>query len=196
MEIMELPYVFRTRLGTVPDKVPYFDLDAIRKAGQLDLSTNDRGRLKVGLVWDSSRWDTSRSLPKGCMDVWKEIKSVEWFSLQQGSENREVQLPIQAHYFGDDTQEITQAAAVILQMDLVITVDTLVAHLAGALGCPVWLLLSYNPDWRWQSQGSRSAWYPTMRIFRCPQPEAWRATAQMVGRALIDKSKSVHAETI
>ena len=184
MEIMELPYVFRARLETVPNRVPYFDTKTIRKSGRVNIPRSGGDTIRVGLVWASSQWDSSRSLPVECMEEWRSLSNVEWFSLQQGSENYVNQLPILVHSLAGQTQEITQVAAAMLDLDLIISVDTLTAHLAGALGRPVWLMLSNQPDWRWLSSGDSSAWYPTMRIFRCPGPGEWQALTRVIAQEL------------
>jgi ADP-heptose:LPS heptosyltransferase len=106
------------------------------------------------------------------------LPGVRWFSLQRG--------PAQAQWrseWGADlsSDEPAQTAAVMRTLDLVISVDSMPAHLAGALGVPVWTLLHSEPDWRWMAGREDSAWYPTMRLFRQPQPGDWNSVAQRVG---------------
>jgi ADP-heptose:LPS heptosyltransferase len=86
--------------------------------------------------------------------------------------------------FTEETRSISDTAALVCNLDLVITVDTMIAHLAGALARPVWTLLSHAPDWRWQRVRDTSPWYPTMRLFRQTRPGDWVSALQQVRRAL------------
>jgi ADP-heptose:LPS heptosyltransferase len=85
---------------------------------------------------------------------------------------------------GRQVGDFADTAAVIAHLDLVITVDTAVAHLAGAMGKPVWTLLPFAPDWRWGQYSAHTPWYPTMRLFRQPVPGAWEPVCQSVVEAL------------
>jgi ADP-heptose:LPS heptosyltransferase len=88
-------------------------------------------------------------------------------------------------WFGDALTNFNETAALVHQLDLVVTVDTSVAHLAGAMGKPVWLLLQHNPDWRWLLDRDDSPWYPTVRLFRQPGPGEWDAVIGRVARELV-----------
>jgi ADP-heptose:LPS heptosyltransferase len=102
---------------------------------------------------------------------------VEFFSLQQEVSGEAVaSLPLAVHAFGESTRDPLEAAAAMLWLDLIITVDSMPAHLAGALGCPVWVMLKADADWRWMLQRRDTPWYPTMRLYRADR--GWSATIQ------------------
>src|SRR5206468_4828966 len=113
------------------------------------------------------------------------LEEVHFFSLQQGDpagdpllQRLDIQ-PLSAH-----TADIRMAAAAMCEMDLVITIDSMPAHLAGTLGRPTWVLLKHEADWRWMEQRDDTPWYPTMRLFRQPRPDDWNAVAQQVAACL------------
>jgi len=91
--------------------------------------------------------------------------------------------------YSPEIRNFTDTAALIENLDLVVTVDTAVAHLAGAIGKPVWVLLNFDPDWRWLLKGQTTAWYPTMRLFRQPRPGDWRAVMDEVRGGLLQVSR-------
>jgi hypothetical protein len=186
IECMELPYAFRSTLATLPAAVPYLSIDRIRAlAKPLDFA--GEGTCKVGLVWGSSSWNSSRSLllrqlaPLGCID------RVTFYSLQQGPERAELaDSPFPIVNLSPATEGIREAAAAMLAMDLVISVDAMPAHLAGALGRPVWTLLIHAADWRWLRDRDDSPWYPTMRLFRQRVPGDWEPVVAQVAERLED----------
>jgi hypothetical protein len=147
------------------------------------------GRLKVGLAWAGNREhpnDRNRSCPLGVLDALFELPGIAWFSLQQGAASEDIAIVGGAQRLVPLSADTTLAdtAALIAELDLVITVDTSIAHLAGALGRPAWVLLPFAPDWRWLLGRSDSPWYPTVRLFRQPQPRDWSAVAASVAGAL------------
>jgi hypothetical protein len=112
---------------------------------------------------------------------------VNFFSLQKGDAAEQLHSTPDGLAITDWTeqlQDLSDTAALMDALDLVITVDTSVAHLAGALGKPVWVLLPFAPDWRWMLDRSDSPWYPTMRLFRQPQARDWRSPVEQVAQAL------------
>jgi len=90
---------------------------------------------------------------------------------------------------GSQLGDMADTAAAIAQLDLVITVDTSIAHLAGALGKPVWVLLTFLPDWRWMLHREDTPWYPTMRLFRQTQPDDWEGVLDRVSQALLQRNQ-------
>ncbi|WP_374669937.1 tetratricopeptide repeat protein, partial [Ramlibacter sp.] len=190
----DLPRLLGTTLDSIPAPLPYLHADPARQAqwaGRLP-----PGR-RAGLVWkgraDYSN-DAHRSLP-GLMalaPLWQ-VAGWSFVSLQKGPGAEDAMDPPDAqplHALGHDLQDFADAAAVIAQLDLVITVDTAVAHLAGALGKPVWVLLpAQGTDWRWMSGRADSPWYPgVMRLFRQRQPLAWAEVVSEVAQALAGHS--------
>ena len=178
LEIMELPHVFRSTVGTLPAAVPYLHVEPAA-----DLPRTP-GRRAVGLVWESGAWDPCRSVPAGLLaETLGDVPGVDWHLLQRGPA-----LAAMPSRFGVDSgsDDPTRAAQVMRALDLVISVDSFPAHLAGALGVPVWTLLPSPADWRWLEGRSDHPWYPTMRLFRQdpPRPDDWRPVLAQVAAAL------------
>ena len=146
-------------------------------------------RLRVGLCWAGSKEhirDHWRSFPRGCFDVLEGIERVEFFNLQFGSPSEPEAGEAKLHLrdilpTGGDFLDTAYA---IDRLDLVITTDTSIAHIAGALGKPVWVLLSYQPDWRWMLDGSTSPWYPSARLYRQHVPGDWHGLMRIVKQDL------------
>ncbi len=181
--LMSLPLAFGTTLDSVPAEVPYLTVpeDATRNANALIWPADG---LRVGLVWSGNpRYleDRVRSIHFSLFDPLLVLDSARFFSLQMGpaaeqlskADARIVDLKSAIRDFAD-------TAALIAQLDLVITVDTAVAHLAGALARPTWVLLPFAPDWRWHLEREDSSWYPTVRLFRQPRPGDWFAVIEQV----------------
>lgn len=161
VEIMELPHVFRTTLETIPREVPYLYVHPAPLARD--------ERLQVGLVWGAGEWDDRRSISPAELEILAGMEGVRWHALQRGPALRD--RPRWARVSGCD--DVLQTARVMKALDLVITVDSMPAHLAGALGVPVWTLLPREPDWRWLVDREDSPWYPTMRLFRQERAGEW-----------------------
>jgi len=173
--LMSLPLVFKTTLETVPAGVPYLFADQEKVA---HFALIDKQKLQVGLVWSGSTThnnDHRRSIPLATLQPLLDFP-VSFHSLQKEVRAYDQvildQLPQIKSYTGC-LQDFTDTAVLIAQLDLVITVDTSVAHLAGAMGKPVWILLPYVPDYRWLLETEQSPWYPTARLFRQPSVGDW-----------------------
>jgi len=185
--LLSLPRIFGTRVETVPAAVPYFTVAPERLERWRARLAGVRG-FKVGLVWAGSpthKNDRSRSLPLSALAPLAEAPGVAWFSLQRGpqaAELRAARLPITN--LEEDDNDAMDTAAIIMNLDLVIAADTMVAHLAGALARPVWTLLAYMPDFRWMLGREDTPWYPTMRLFRQPRPGDWAAVIERVREEL------------
>ncbi len=172
VEVMELPYVFRSTLDTLPRRVPYLQ---VMPQPRLNGET-----LHVGLVWSAGGWDARRSIPLECLEPLWSIDGLSWHILQRGPALREWSRPIT--HGGSDS--VMTTASIMASLDLVISVDSFPAHLAGALGLPTWTLLHTEADWRWMRDRDDSPWYPTMRLFRQTRAGQWNDVVHDVCRRL------------
>jgi hypothetical protein len=178
IELMELPHVLRTSLATLPAEVPY--LHPPRRARPVPV-VRPPGGLAVGVAWQAGDWEPRRSIPFALLRPLAEIPGVALHILQRGRALEECPPGFGVPWGSDD---ILEAADAMRALDLVVTVDSMPAHLAGALGCPVWTLLAHEADWRWMEGRDDSPWYPTMRLFRQPRPGAWDEVIARVCAAL------------
>jgi hypothetical protein len=184
IECMELTYAFRHNTQTLPRAVPYLPVDRLLKRRSLP-GVKWPNQPRIGLVWASSEWDRDRSVLPSDLEPLKLARNAAVFSFQQDrpdSDHEAFSFPVTA--LSSSTRNIADAAVGLLSMDLIITVDCMMAHLAGALGRPVWVLLKHEPDWRWLEQGTDSPWYPTMRLFRQPERGDWRTPISEIASLL------------
>jgi tetratricopeptide (TPR) repeat protein len=187
--LLSLPLAFGTTLATIPAEVPYLRVPAERAANWRTWLPGS-GRPRVGLVWSgkpSHKNDHNRSIAFHRLAPLLSLPGVDFISLQR--EYREADLAALAACpnllrLDAALSDFADTAAVVEALDLVITVDTAVAHLAGALGKPVWILLSSIQDWRWLQQREDSPWYPTARLFRQPEIGDWDSVIARVAREL------------
>jgi Tfp pilus assembly protein PilF len=187
--LLSLPRLLGTTGDTVPAPVPYVRVpEAARAAARAALTRSPFPR-RVGLAWAGNPNhvnDRNRSIALAHLAPLFGVPGVSWFSLQQGARAAQLAetpgtnavVPLAAEATLVDT------AALVAELDLVISVDTSIAHLAGALAKPTWLLLPFAPDWRWRLRRDDSAWYPTMRLFRQPASRDWPPVVEQVGAAL------------
>lgn len=167
IEIMELGHALRIEPGHLGGSVPYI------YEGEADGGRQHRGGKipAVGLVWRSGDWDARRSIPDTLIGTLIEATpEVQWYSLQYPRP------PASPGFSMADLacRDIATMARRMRTLDLIVCVDTMAAHLAGALGVPVWLLLPADCDWRWMRARADSPWYPSMRLFRQRRPDDWR----------------------
>jgi len=177
LPLMSLPRLLKITPDTVPNAVPYLQADSA--AVELWQSRLPPG-FKVGLVWQGNpkgSVDKGRSLPLSALLPLTDIKQATFISLQKGFGLEQltgaVQIPLPDFDEGPDAFHDT--AAIIACLDLVITPDTAIAHLAGALAKPVWLMLKAVPDWRWLLERQDTPWYPSMRLYRQSRPCDWNS---------------------
>ena len=187
--LMSLPLAFGTVLGSIPAPTPYLHAEQAAKARWAKRLSALRSGARVGLVWSgrvTHNKDLERSIPlQQLMPLVHH--SLQWISLQKevrASDEPCLQaLPAIAR-LGEELVDFADAAALIENLDLVITVDTAVAHLAGALGRPVWILLPHAADWRWLQEREDSPWYPTARLFRQSAARQWGPVIERVENEL------------
>ncbi len=186
-EITELPYIFRTQAATIPRACPYITAPR-RLAATIGRAMAQRNpRPRIGLVWGCDQWNRSRVIPLPLLEPLLVRTDASFYSLQGAEDNvawTQIRERYRLHDASDYGDGLLTLAAVMEHLDLVITVDTMAAHLAGAMGKPVWLLLQYAADWRWMIDRADSPWYPTMRIFRQRRVGAWEDVIHAVERQL------------
>ncbi len=169
-----LPRILHTDLTSIPAAAPYLDVDpreSDRWRGIIEERLDGAPRMKVGLAWAGNPLhphDSRRSMPARELGALAGIDGAAFFSLQKDSAEKP---PIETIELGDSG--LRDVAAILLNLDLLISVDTSIAHLGGALARPVWTLLSYAPDWRWMLGRNDSPWYPTMRLYRQSRRGSW-----------------------
>jgi hypothetical protein len=183
--LLSLPYILGTTLETIPANVPY-----LRASGRLEVEVPlDPHKRNIGIVWAGSprhRKDRERSTRLERFLELLSVPDIALYSLQLGDRRSELREAgsQQIVDLGDHLRDYSRTAAVLERLDLVITVDTSVAHLAGAMGKEVWVLLPHAPDFRWMLGRSDSPWYPTMKLFRQQEAGGWKGVFDQVRSAL------------
>jgi hypothetical protein len=194
--LLSLPLAFGTRLGSIPAQVPYLKADPALAEAWRGKVAGDGRRLKIGLAWAGSparKGDRQRSVSLSALAPLAAVKGADFYSLQKGPAAEQAKNPPPEMRLMDLTAELkdfADTAALIASLDLVISVDTAVAHLAGAMARPVWTLLEFVPAWRWLLDREDSPWYPTMRLFRQPSRGDWGSVVRRVAEALAARRKS------
>lgn len=182
LHLMSAPKVLGTTLASIPNDVPYLTANPdLIEQWKRKLGTDPS--LKVGIAWQGNHLnpdDRSRSFRLKELEPIAQLKETRLYSLQKGEGSEQIHELAERMKVVDFTRQMDEStgpfvdtAAMMMNLDLVITSDTSVAHLAGALGIPVWVALSYSPDWRWMLDRQDSPWYPTMRLFRQPARGDW-----------------------
>jgi len=187
--LLSLPHIFATRLETIPAELPYMSVPPARVEAwrrRLEFET----RFRVGLAWAGNprhESDCSRSLRLAQFAPLARVPQVAFFSLQRGAGWEQLEdLPagLEIVDLEQPDGDILDTTAAILNLDLVISIDSMVAHLAGALARPVWVLLGCAPDWRWLLERTDSPWYPTARLFRQARSGDWEPVIEGLVEAL------------
>jgi tetratricopeptide (TPR) repeat protein len=196
--LLSLPFLFQTTLATVPAPIPYLVADPACVERWRPALAAIRG-FKIGMVWQGNprlRKDRQRSVRLAQLAPLARLPGVQLIGLQYGPVHEQLAgvSAWNALDLGSRLETWVDTAAVLSQLDLVVTVDTAVAHLAGALGVPVWVALPFVPDWRWLLGREDSPWYPTMRLFRQVERGSWEGVFERMSTAaapLISPSATV-----
>ena len=182
--LQSLPLVFGTTIKTIPADVPYLSAPPQRIEQCAKRLAGDSS-FKVGLAWAGSAGGDARSRSLATFAPLAAIPGVTFYGLQKGPEaNQPVPPGLRLIQLGDELADFADTAALVSNLDLVISVDTSVAHLAGGLGRPVWTLIPHDPDFRWLLDRTDSPWYPTMRLFRQPAGGQWGLAVESIAAAL------------
>jgi hypothetical protein len=191
--LMSLPLAFGTTLKTIPAEPHYLQADAALRAkwsARLEAVCPRSGtKPRIGIAWSGSlthQHDHLRSIGLAeCLPLFK--MDADWVCLHKeirDDDRAALKLFNGLKFFGDELDDFSDTAALVDLMDLVISVDTGIAHLAGAMGKPVWILLAFSPDWRWLLDRDDSPWYPSAKLFRQPHPRDWASVIDQLARRL------------
>jgi tetratricopeptide (TPR) repeat protein len=191
--MLSLPRAFKTRVDTVPAEIPYVHAEPVRveqwrqKLGERD------GSLRVALVWAGTPThlnDRHRSIPLTKLAPLARVSNVKWFTLQFGPRAQETRSAgMDLIDMTGEIRDFADSAALLSALDLLISVDTSPAHLAGALGRDAWMLSPFNGDWRWGMASETTAWYPTLRIFRQERFGVWENVIERVATELAKRAQ-------
>ncbi|MDQ7787562.1 MAG: tetratricopeptide repeat protein [Thermodesulfovibrionales bacterium] len=193
--LLSLPLLFATKLETIPANVPYLSVQEVRKESWRQRLLGGPSGFRVGLVWAGNpkyRQDRIRSCPLEFLQALSNLDRIVLYSLQKGPSAQQIENPhggLRIINYMEEANDFEDTAALIANLDLVISVDTAVLHVAGAMGKRTWALLPYTPDWRWMLNRADSPWYPTMRLFRQPKFGDWESVIQNILRELIQEIK-------
>ena len=194
--LLSLPGIFGTTLATIPSDVPYITVGP-DLLNQWRIRLGDDDNYRVGILWAGNRDhknDRNRSCSLADFAPLADVSGVTFYSLQKELASVETLGPPEGMKLidmKDELNDFADTAAVICNLDLVISVDTSVVHLAGAIDKPVWNLLPFAPDFRWLLKRDDSPWYPSMRLFRQTQPNDWYGVFKRVKKALINNISKV-----
>ncbi|MEB3340970.1 tetratricopeptide repeat protein, partial [Okeania sp.] len=189
ISLMSLPKIFGTTVETIPAEVPYLFVPESKKF-ELPGSANS---FKIGITWETnSKIKTSkrRSCPIKNLESIFNVDNASFYILQKEVSPQDLEWlksQTKIHNLSSYFNDLVDTAGVIKQLDLVITIDTVIAHLAGALGKPVWVMLNFDSEWRWLTDREDSPWYPTMRLFRQSKFDDWQGVCRKVVDALSSK---------
>jgi FKBP-type peptidyl-prolyl cis-trans isomerase 2 len=194
--LLSLPLIFKTKVDAIPAEIPYISADPDLVQKWRNKIIQDKSAVKVGLVWAGNpklKFGHSRSCPIETFTQLAQRNDVSFYSLQKGEADEQAgNLPegIKLIDTAEEIHDFSDTAAIIENLDLVVSIDTAVAHLAGALGKRVWVLLPFVPDWRWMMNREDSPWYPTMRLFRQTKSGDWESVIALVKDSLNDLPRS------
>jgi tetratricopeptide (TPR) repeat protein len=185
--LMSLPGLLATRGDTIPAETPYLRAPEHATTALEKVLAAPAGRINIGIVWAGNPAhdnDRNRSCDPALFSRLAEIPGVALYSLQKDDRTGALAAPPLAADLSPVLEDFSDTAYAVAKLDLVVTVDTALAHLAGALGRPVWLALPFAPEWRWQLGRGDSPWYPSMRLFRQSRPGDWAGVFERIAQAL------------
>jgi tetratricopeptide (TPR) repeat protein len=198
LSILSLPRVLGTTMETLPNKVPYLRVPPDRRA-YWQQRLGPRKAMRVGMVWSGNPDQNNDHHRSIALERFLPLvpSGVEFFSLQkvvrEGDRDALASFPGGISHFGEELANFGDTAALAAEMDLVISVCTSVAHLAGGLGLPTAVLLCHSPDWRWLLEREDSPWYPTARLFRQPRTGDWETVIEQVMAYVAERAKALEA---
>lgn len=193
VRLMSLPKILGTTLETIPSRVPYLSSEKVLvdlwRSRIDELTDVPTPTIKAGIVWAGNSEhlnDQNRSASLSAFSTLFDIPGIQWFSLQKGTAAQQLapDYAVTITDLGSEFVTFAETAAALQSLDIIISVDTSIVHLAGALALPVWNLLSRDSDWRWLLDRSDSPWYPTMRLFRQENIGDWQPVFRDVEREL------------
>ena len=187
--LMSLPYLFNTNLDSIPSRTSYISVDQNRIISWKKHLAKDS--FKVGICWQGSKTkiDFGRSFPLTLFKDISKLSNVELISLHKGEGEKQIEdinfdLTVLGNDFDNGEDAFIDSAAVMANCDLIITSDTAIAHLAGALGCRTWVVLKKIPDWRWMLDRNDSPWYPKMKLYRQKKHDNWEEVFETIKKDL------------
>jgi len=188
VNLLSLPRWLEVTLDVLPGPMPYLHADPARSEHWRSRLAGYPGR-RIGLVWGGNpkhKNDRNRSCPLAVFKPLLDLPGISWFSLQKGDPARQLAELDRSGIIdlGSDLKDFADTAAVLDNLDLLITVDTSVAHVAGALGRPAWVMIPKAPDWRWLLDREDSPWYPSLRLFRQEGVSGWHGVRDRIAEAL------------
>lgn len=194
--LMSLPWILKHSINDIPQRCPYISVES---NDSFTVYSSPGTILKVGIVWagkSTHKNDHNRSVKVDPFLQLAAIPGVSLYSLQKGPQGRQINEKADGFFVRNmisSTGSFVDTAQIMKQLDLIVSVDTAVVHLAGALNIPVWVLLPYNSDWRWMQNCEDSVWYPSMRLFRQKAANDWESVFKTVYSNLLDfiKNKKV-----
>jgi Flp pilus assembly protein TadD len=198
--LLSLPVIFNTCNETIPQAVPYIPASRTASVSWREIlgKIDTRNVYRAGVVWAGHPKhlnNQKRSIPFDVFRSLFDVSQVSWVSLQVGLREKDLEgTPYNVINFSKDLVDFMETAGLIEALDLVITVDSAVAHLAGSMGKKTWILLPFDPDWRWQLDRADSPWYPTVKIFRQRKLGDWQEVMERVKKAILEilEEKSYH----
>jgi len=187
--LLSLPNLFKIDINTIPADIPYLRADTHRSSiWEKRLAMDDC--FKIGITWSGHpqhKNDTNRSVHLSLFSGIAKIKNVKLISLQKEKQEKWTDIDPNLIFYkdmGDEIEDFADTAAIIDNLDLVISVDTAIVHLAGGLGKSVWTLIPFLPDWRWMKKREDTPWYPDMKLFRQPAPHDWQSVFKNIEQNL------------